>query len=466
MTRYSSLLASLEQSTPKYRRRAAEYQASERWLYAFLALQFICQCSLMAERLGGRWRIYFRAASFLSSLAILLLMPGHAKKAHPAMRAGLAMMGAMGLSLLHPNTNTVAGIAHWILNLAIWAPLFWVGRIAITARVFWNALLMLWAFHVASSIVGVLQIYYPERFSPSAEFVRMMLGTLSEGLRITLNDGKQVWRPFGLSDSPGGAAASGSFAVVSGLVLLLSKRHWLIRSVATCGVAAGTFCIYICEIRSLMVVTFLGACVMIALQVMQKRLTRAAASLIILPIVLFAGIAWTQSIGGDAPEQRLRTLTNASASQVYYQNRGIFLESTLFEDLPAYPLGAGLGRYGMMYTYFGDPTQPNSSMLWVELQITGWLFDGGIPLVFLGYLAVLIACYTSFRIAVTPQSNRLISDGAAIVTALNAGWLAMTFSYPLFIGQGGMIFWLLNTALFVASLTSVPSGATRRSEST
>jgi hypothetical protein len=404
----------------------------------------------MAERLGGRSRIYFRAATFLSSLAMFLLLPGHAKHLHPSVRAGAAMMGAMGLSLLHPYTNILAGIAHWLLNLAIWAPLFWVGRIALSPRGLWNAVLMLWGFHLVSSVVGVLQIYYPERFSPSAEFVRALLGQFADGLRITLESGRQVWRPFGLSDTPGGAASSGSFAVIAGLMLLISKPHRFLRLLALGGIAAGTFCIYICEIRSIMIITLLSAAVIVVLQVLQKRLTNAAAIALVLPLFLVAVLSWTQSVGGESARQRVRTLSQSSAGQLYYQNRGIFVEQTLFEELPRYPLGAGLGRYGMMYAYFGDPTQPNSSMLWVEIQMSGWLYDGGLPLVILGYAAVLIACYTSFRIAVS-HTDRIISDCAAIITALNAGWLAVTFNYPLFTSQGGMIFWILNVGLFTAA---------------
>ncbi|MBN8625603.1 MAG: hypothetical protein J0M17_08950, partial [Planctomycetes bacterium] len=209
---------------------------------------------------------------------MLLLLPGRTIKPHPASRLGIAAIAGIGLGLLHPYTNTLAGIAQWCLNAAIWAPLFWIGRIKLSPRTLWNAVIMLWAFHTISSVVGVLQVYYPERFSPSAEFVRTLMGQFADGLLITLDDGKQVWRPFGLSDTPGGAATSGSFAVIAGLVLFLSKPHWCVRFLSVFGVFTGIFCIYICEVRSIMAITVLGTCVMILLQVLQKRISRAAAS--------------------------------------------------------------------------------------------------------------------------------------------------------------------------------------------
>jgi hypothetical protein len=41
-----------------------------------------------------------------------------------------------------------------------------------------------------------------------------------------------------------------------------------------------------------------------------------------------------------------------------------------------------------------------------------------------------------------------------LIFAYNIGAIAITFNYPLFIGQGGMEFWLLNSSLFVAGYHS------------
>ena len=50
----------------------------------------------------------------------------------------------------------------------------------------------------------------------------------------------------------------------------------------------------------------------------------------------------------------------------------------------------------------------------------------------------------------------------AVVFAYDVGALAITFNYPLFIGQGGMEFWLLNAALFTAAGRSPPAPGGRR----
>ena len=43
-----------------------------------------------------------------------------------------------------------------------------------------------------------------------------------------------------------------------------------------------------------------------------------------------------------------------------------------------YPLGAGLGRWGMAAGYFGTAGAPG---LWAEIQITGWMIDGGVIMI-------------------------------------------------------------------------------------
>ncbi|MBA4018737.1 MAG: hypothetical protein C0483_16340 [Pirellula sp.] len=429
----------------------ARTERAEFHLYLFLLVQFACQSALMAERFAGNGRTALRVTAFASSLLMLILIPGRSAHAHPARLSALATLALMSLGLLHPTANHLSGIAHWVLNIAIWAPLFWIGRVSISSRTLGNTLLLLWLFNLAGSLVGVLQVYYPERFAPSAEFVRSISGTSADGLLIERADGKQVWRPFGLSDTPGGAAISGSFTVLMGAFLVLSKSGTALRMLAAAGIFAGGFCLYVCELRSLMVVTVVGVIVLIVLQLLQGRVTRTLAALLMLPIFVFVAFAWTRSVGTERIENRMRTLAEDSMATVYYKNRGHFVTYTITDELPKYPLGAGLGRYGMMYRYFGDKRSSNSSAMYVEVQITAWLYDGGLPLVLLAYFALVMAGYTTFRIAVSKRVSPLIADYASVITALNAGWIAATFSSALFEGPTGMVFWLLNGAVYSAA---------------
>jgi hypothetical protein len=119
------------------------------------------------------------------------------------------------------------------------------------------------------------------------------------------------------------------------------------------------------------------------------------------------------------------------------------LQHTINNLLPQYPLGAGLGRWGMMNNYFGDNTYLDSQPIWVEIQWTGWLLDGGVPLIIAYVAALYFACITAWQIAINRKFGDFSLWGGLV--------LAITFNYPIFNSQGGMELWLLNGALFVAA---------------
>jgi hypothetical protein len=415
-------------------------------------LQFVCQAALMIERFSSL-RFPLRVATFASSLAMIALLSHKPMRAHPICRMALVFLAVMVTGVLHPDTNMLSGIAHWILSVSIWAPLFWVGRLSLSARSCWTAMMLMWGFHVAGSVMGVLQTYYPERFAPSAEFIKQTLGSAIDTTWITLADGRRIQRPFGLSDTPGGAASSGMFAVVLGLVLLMSSAKTIVRLVALAGLLAGMFCIYVCQIRSIMVITLLSAAALVFLQFWQGKLNRVAGLLLIIPAIAAAGVVWSITVGGEETVARMRTLAEASPTSVYYKNRGHFLEVSVTEEVPMYPIGGGLGRYGMMYTYFGDK---RLRPFHAELQFVAWVYDGGLLLALLGYGAVIGACWVTLRLAMQRNVDPLANECALIVTALNVGMVAVTFNYPLFNSQGGLMFWLLNALVFASTQTSPP----------
>jgi hypothetical protein len=123
----------------------------------------------------------------------------------------------------------------------------------------------------------------------------------------------------------------------------------------------------------------------------------------------------------------------------------MFLEYTFEYVLPNYPLGAGLGRYGMMSHYF-NPTGDRES-LWAEIQWTAWAYDGGWLMVVTYPVAILSAAWITFKIG-KQRKYGPVGLWAAILTAYNMSVIAVLFSYSFFISQGGLEFWLLNAACF------------------
>lgn len=423
------------------------------WVHTFILMQFTFQLLLLFPQFGAL-RMPMRVATFGLSLFLLVLLRRSGPK-HPATGSALAVLLILVASFcLHPSMNTVlAGAAQGVMYAAILGPLFWVKSLKITPKGFQRLIFMMWGFHTLSAIFGVLQVYFPGQFQPyiSTAIQNSKYGV--SALMIQLADGTLVPRPMGLTDTPGGAATAGFYALLLGVGIALRERNPILRITCMGGAAIGLFCIYLCQVRSILV--FAGICLIcLAVVLLRKgdlgRLTLMTVSVGVLVVAVFT---WAVAIGGESTLQRLSSLVNDRADTVYQQNRGHFLEDTINVLLPQYPLGAGLGRWGMMNGYFGNNSNPLTQPIWVEIQWTGWLLDGGVPLIITYVAALVQACRTAWKIAISRQLGDFALWGG-LIFAYNIGALAITFNYPLFISQGGMEFWLLNTSLFVAAHNS------------
>jgi hypothetical protein len=105
----------------------------------------------------------------------------------------------------------------------------------------------------------------------------------------------------------------------------------------------------------------------------------------------------------------------------------------------------------MMNAYFGDHSNPNESM-WAEIQWGGWVLDGGAPLMLLYVWALGWTLLVTYRVSRwRSRSDPTLSLWAAVILGYAVGTCALTFSYPVFVSQAGMEFWLLNATVFAAA---------------
>lgn len=437
------------------------------WAIRFVLLLIAFQIALVftnqvAPLLGGAGavRIVLRAGSFGASLLLLAWLPRSGWR-HPAAGPALFAAAIVLVSVLHPTTNTLlAGVAHAALYLAVLAPLFWVPRLRVDADVFRRIVIILWGFHTLSAGMGVLQVYLPGQFQPglSSVIAEMDPGYI-ESLRMTTASGQEVFRPMGLTDVPGGAAAAGFYAVLLGMALFLTDRRGWLKAACVGSMTLGMMVLYLAQIRSALAVTAVCVLAFAAILAWRRNLAKLGVLAVVLGSIVVGSLALAVSVGGEAVTSRLSTLVEGRATDVYYTNRGHFLEETIDELLPRYPFGAGLGRHGMMNNYFGNNTDPERSAIWVEIQWTAWLLDGGVLLILAYVAAMLTALWTAWGVAqrrTTGPEGDFALWGAMLV-AYNIGALAWTFTFPLFMSQNGLEFWLLNAALFVAVRHSVPT---------
>ncbi len=420
---------------------------------AFLLFEIACQLALAFTALNGV-RVVVRIAAFAASLMLLAIVPPRGRS-HPAGRWAVLALLIVGLGIFHPGTNGwVSGFAQVALYLAIVAPLFWVPRSSIDSVTLRRAILIIWTFESVSALVGVLQFYFPGRLEPNLSSVVAAVGdAYVRDLHFAAADGRWIFRPMGLTDVPGGAAVAGLYAVLLGTGLFLGERRVWMRLACAASMSVGMVCVYLCQVRSILAVLVISELAFAAMLMWRGQKVKSIMMAVLIATVVLGSFYWAASVGGNDALSRVEAFRQ-SPGDVYLKKRGRFLTETIQDLLPRYPLGAGLGRWGMTNHYFGDRANPDSPAIWVEIQWTGWLLDGGLPLIVAYVAALAVTVRATLKIALSRDSGDLWL-WAAMLCGYDTGVFANTFAYPVFIGQGGLEFWLLNTLLWTAASQTV-----------
>jgi hypothetical protein len=356
------------------------------------------------------------------------------------------IMALLAVMLFHPQTSSLlGGVAHMAVYFAVLAPLFWAPEFVKTpeqiARLLWILLLC----SGANAVVGVLQVYNPERWLP-AEFSRIITSSDAAMGSVTYigAQGQRIVRPPGLFDTPGAVAGPAMFAALLGLVFAVSAIPVWKRALSLGVAGAGLAAIYLSQVRVSLVATvvMMGAYWFVAMR--QGRAARASQFGVLAAGVVVLGLSLAVALGGSAVADRVSSLFADDPLTVYQGARGVQLTYTFFDLLFQYPLGAGLARWGMAAGYFG--TNPNSEMIWAEIQFTGWMIDGGVLMVVVYLGALLTATLSQWRVALATEYPRLAVCGAVIFAA-GIGPALMIISFTPFVAQIGIQYWFLAGAL-------------------
>jgi hypothetical protein len=282
-----------------------------------------------------------------------------------------------------------------------------------------------------------------------------------ESLTYIGPDGERIVRPPGLTDQPGGAAVGGSLAVVLGAGLSVGARTSVATALTLGSVAVGLAAIYLTQVRSLLLVS-VGALVAISAVLFRRGQAGRGMRIIATAAVLVVGsFLWARALGGESVANRFVGIAQQGAMQAYQDNRGGFVTQTFGELLDQYPLGAGVGRWGMMYVYFGDPANLASPPIHVEIQPTGWLLDGGLPMWGLYGGALVLALLASYRLALQRVDPEL-AEIALAVLAVQVMIVGFGWAGPVFNTQLGLLFWFLTSALYGASASFHTATGRRR----
>jgi hypothetical protein len=329
-----------------------------------------------------------------------------------------------------------------VLYVSVMAPLFWAPSIVRNADHLARLMTVLLVCNGINAFVGVMQVYDPGRWMPQ-EMSRIVTGS-AFGLDTVSYMGPYglIIRPPGLFDNPGAVAGPGMYAALLGLVFATSASALWQRAVALGASFAGVAAIYLSQVRVSLVVLAIMMATYVAVLTLHRRVKRAMVFGIIAGGLVLATFTFAVGLGGESIVERTLTLFAQDPVTLYSASRGGQLVYTFDDLIVAYPLGAGLGRWGMISTYFGGSQPP----LWAEIQIAGWAIDGGIPLLLLGVGAAVIALVAVWRLALS-DPNAKVRACAAVILAANLGTAALIFSFTPFVTQIGLQFWFLAGAV-------------------
>jgi hypothetical protein len=298
-----------------------------------------------------------------------------------------------------------------------------------------------------NAAIGILQVYDPDRWMP-AELSRVVEASYElHSLSYERADGQMVLRPPGLSDYPGAVCGPGTVAALLGLIFCTWSIALWKKLLALALASAGIMAIWLSLVRTNILILAGSLAMYGTILAVHKRWSRLLVFLSVASSAAVASFSLAILLGGASIAERFATLIEHDPITVYYNNgRASWLTEGFSYFLTEYPLGAGLGRWGMMQYYFGDPNNLQSPPIFAELQINAWILDGGYILLMFYAMALLTTVVYELRLAMTAPSASLRSC-AALVFAVNVGTVALVFGFTPFTTQVGMQLWFLTGAL-------------------
>jgi hypothetical protein len=432
----------------------------------FILIQFLWG-ALMFLPGAQSFRMYVRALPYLSSLALFAYYYGGRKGYQlPAVGKLVALtLLLLVVNLAHPETQLRPGIAQCLFQLSIVAPVFWAGRAVRNPQLLNRLLLIIFAASSLNALVGLLQVYYPQHFMPPefSALAQSMSLDYVDALSYTGAGGQKIIRPPGLSDLPGGACVAGMTAGIMGVAFYL-RREWRLWVRVFCLAMAGVgmVTLYLTHVRSLFLMMVFALAALCAVVFRRGQRWEGIQIALISLCLVVGSFTWALAIGGDAVAERFFSITDEGLISSVRTNRGHFVEYTLNHLLYEYPLGAGVGRWGMMTVYFSDPQALNApEPIYVEIQMTGWLLDGGV-LMWLFYGAALVAALRyAYRRSVA-AADRETTQAARLVFCFLLIIVGVSFAGPAFNTQLGIQFWFLFAALHGSQARPAPRQTWRR----
>ena len=238
------------------------------WIEIFVLIQNLSTVLLFLPD-SQQYRFAVRGLPYVSSLGLALFHYSRSKGRLPLPPGSGWLMAALvllALSLFHPSTVFPAGIAQFVFQLSIAAPILWVSAQVKTRERLDRLLKLLFFSSAASAAVGLAQVFYPKIFMPEISSLALTMNPeVVRSLTYLGTAGQQIVRPPGLTDVPGGAAVGGLTAAFLGIVFGSQSGQSTLKRLFYFTISAvGASVIYFTQVRSLLII-LVGAIVVMCL---------------------------------------------------------------------------------------------------------------------------------------------------------------------------------------------------------
>jgi len=425
------------------------------WLEFIVLMQTVMPALVFIPGLQS-YRIVTRMAAYGLPLmawiwAILTSSRIAGGRKYPVATCMAVVAGWLVVSLAHPNCNTFnSALCAVGLTIGVFCPVFWAPAAVKDSRQLQRVIVVLFLCNAASAVIGLGQVYRPNTFMPSKVAIFEANRDVENSYTVEAANGLKFVRPPGLTDNPGGAAVGGATSCLIGLAFAVSPIAWWKRAGSLLLALIGLTIIFYSQVRSLLITLILGIGIWTVLLILRREVKKLAILATCVGILVLCATGWILRSGGTVIFDRFLALFEDKATTVYYNNRGFFIENAIMYEIPTYPLGAGPGRIGMASAYFGNLlTPPDRIPLYAETQIEFWILDGGLPVFLLYPLALILAFYSAWKIALRSPNPSLAYWGG--VVAVYGLFIAIScFGGVPFMTPTGVQFWVVFGALYGA----------------
>ena len=427
------------------------------WIEWVLVLQIALPALLFVPVIAtSKVRTPLRVCTFAVSLAAGLMVAASGRRpfgrpfpARPWLVASVAWLCLQVFNALY--YWLLSGVADVALNLAVLLPAFWAPTSLLSKRQIDRVMMLLLLCNALGSVMAVLQFYRPDRFNPPVIPQLEERPDLADSLMFETADGRKVLRPCGLSDTPGHGGIFGSIAVPLGIAWALRPVSRWKRLLGLGSAGCGMMAVLLSQGRALILAVVACVLTMAVVFALRRDYRRFSSLAVAAALATVIGLGWAMRAGGGGVVQRFYSLVQERPDELFQKNRGHFVEKTFGIVIWLWPMGAGLGRHGMIYAHFGDKAAPpERSALYSELSITDWAFAGGVPMLILYPLAIGAAMFDMMRIALRTRDPEVATWGATVF-GMSLSTVATCFAGHPFLSPQGMQFWILTGMIHVAS---------------